>query len=253
MCCVIKGCAAEPNITLTTWSRMMCHGGGSQSTPPRLLSPDQTSTIPSCLAHSSIHSSLSGPSFLCPQPHIASGAASLLPPFLSPSTATAHSLGMSQNLPHLMEGLSLASRPAPPSPRSTPSSNSNRLPPLMKKYMNPGLIRPPNAGLASHHEQAQRAALLDLAGVNTAIPKPSASKGSPRKPTQHTAHGIHGPAHATAARTQASSIVPASTHVRKAEKDAFGTYDGGFEADVEGKETVTGEAAKVLELQSAAG
>lgn len=170
---------------------------------------------------------------------------------------------MSQHLPNLMEGLSLNGRTATPSsPRSTPSSNNNRLPPLMKKYMNPGLVRPPNAGLASHHEQAQRAALLDLAGVNTAVPKSHTSgkggvSGSPRKPTVHTAHGIHGPAHATAARTQASSIQPSSTHASAAPSSSrkvdLGTYDGGFEADVEGKETVTGEAAKVLELQSAGG
>lgn len=176
---------------------------------------------------------------------------------------------MAQQLPSMMESLSLKSGtstaiPSSPS-RSTPSSNSNRLPPLMKKYMNPGLIRPPNAGLVSHHEQAQRAALLDLAGANTSVPKSHASAlaksggaaSSPRKPTQHTAHGIHGPAHATASRTQASSIRPAATHATatasSSSKVDFGQYDGGFEADVEGKEAVTGEAAKILELQSAGG
>ncbi|CAK9784356.1 kinase-like protein [Cutaneotrichosporon oleaginosum] len=162
---------------------------------------------------------------------------------------------MSQ-LPHLMESLSLHSRAAPASPRSQPShasqsqpSQSNRLPPLMKKYMNPHLVRPPNTGLESH----SRAALQALADNATASSTASASaipqktRTSPRKPTQHTAHGIHGPAHATAARTQASSLVP------KERKMDLGTYDGGFERDVADVETITGEAAKVLELQSAAG
>jgi aurora kinase len=120
----------------------------------------------------------------------------------------------------------------------------------MKKYMNPHLVRPPNAGLESHN----RAALQALADNATASAIPQ-KKTSPRKPTQHTAHGLHGPAHATASRTQASAIAP-STHgapVKEGRKMDLGTYDGGFERDVADAEDVTGEAAKVLELQSAAG
>ncbi|BEJ17090.1 hypothetical protein CspHIS471_0604910 [Cutaneotrichosporon sp. HIS471] len=149
---------------------------------------------------------------------------------------------MSQ-LPHLMENLSLNPRAAPSSPRSQPSA-SNRLPPLMKKYMNPQLVRPPNAGLESH----SRTALQALADNATASSIP---KKSPRKPTQHTAHGIHGPAHATSARSQASAINPGSRDGGR--KMDLGTYDGGFERDVADVETVTGEAAKLLEMQSAGG
>lgn len=123
----------------------------------------------------------------------------------------------------------------------------------MKKYMNPGLVRPPNSGLASHAEE-QRRALLSMAGVNVPKqPQSSSHKTSPSKSKhslQHTAHGIHGPAHATSARTQASSIVPAPKHAPNAMD--LGKYDGGLEADEAGKEAVTGEAGKLLEMDSGA-
>jgi len=123
--------------------------------------------------------------------------------------------------------------------------------------MNPGLVRPPNAALAVHSE-AQRAALLNLASA-TNVPPKTTSGGSPKskaKTHQHTAHGIHGPAHGTAARTQASTITSQLSHKPNAAsastsgKVDIGKYDGGFEADLVGKEGVTGEAAKLLEMDS---
>lgn len=125
----------------------------------------------------------------------------------------------------------------------------------MKKYMNPGLVRPPNSGLASHAEE-QRRALLTMAGANVPKHPPSQSQSHKQSPAkskhslQHSAHGIHGPAHATSARTQASSIVPVPKHAPNAVD--LGKYDGGLEADEAGKEAVTGESAKLLELDSGA-
>jgi aurora kinase len=140
----------------------------------------------------------------------------------------------------------------------------------MKKYMNPGLVRPPNAALAIHSE-AQRAALLSLASATNVPVKgtPASSKGaapgsppSKSKPKgslqhQHTAHGIHGPAHGTAARTQASALSAHASHKSASASAAskaldIGAYDGGFEKDLVGKEGVTGEAAKLLEMDSGA-
>ncbi|WOO77553.1 uncharacterized protein LOC62_01G001127 [Vanrija pseudolonga] len=190
---------------------------------------------------------------------------------------------MSQQLPNLMSGLSLGggpsgnslappprnpARPAPPGAGA--DASPSRLPPLMKKYMNPGLVRPPNAGLASHHAEAQRQALLSLAGVNVSKEKPAGStpKGAgsgPKSPepahhkkpvhTTHTAHGIHGPAHASSARSQASSIAQPASHAAVsasagAGQRGIGKYDGGLEADEASKEVVTGESAKILEMDS---
>ncbi|KAL1408184.1 spindle assembly checkpoint kinase [Vanrija albida] len=175
---------------------------------------------------------------------------------------------MSQQLPNLMSGLSLNGgsslappprNPARPAPGSGADASPSRLPPLMKKYMNPGLVRPPNAGLASHHAEAQRQALLSLAGVNVSKePKgssstPKGAKSPERKP--HTAHGIHGPAHASAARAGASSITQPSSHAAVsaaagAGQRGIGKYDGGLEVDEASKEVVTGESAKILDMDS---
>lgn len=182
-------------------------------------------------------------------------------------------LTMSQQLPQLMDSLSIAgsgtsnSSSGRPAASSNAAAGNNRLPPLMKKYMNPGLVRPPNSGLASHHAEAQRAALLNLATANpTAPPAHSSAVGKssggspppkPKASLQHTAHGLHGPAHATAARTQASAISSNAGHpsassaaaaaVRKVD---IGKYDGGFETDAADHEAPTGEAAKLLEMDS---
>jgi aurora kinase len=134
----------------------------------------------------------------------------------------------------------------------------------MKKYMNPGLVRTPNAALAAHSE-AQRAALASLASATNA-PKPAPTRTSPKKkPSTHTAHGIHGPAHSTSSRTHASSLagtkrssaVPSSSAAVTSAAAAsarpdIGKYDGGFEKDLVGKEDVTGEVAKLLDMQSEA-
>ncbi|WVF69130.1 hypothetical protein IAT40_003904 [Kwoniella sp. CBS 6097] len=215
----------------------------------------------------------------------------------------------SQPLSSMMGGLSLGGPPSPsPVGRSqtshhgqnigsassssssaagqTQTQTQNRLPPLLKKYMNPGLVRPPNTGLASasssasisgHHPHGdlQRGPLLKLAGVNVPVSShhPSTKAGSAAVSpsgkgkaglSQHTAHGIHGPAHSTSSRALSSSMnpnaakYPAVTAAHSAAASAsrameLGKYDGGLEADVEGKEGVTGQAAKILEMESAGG
>ncbi len=172
--------------------------------------------------------------------------------------------------------------PSPASRTGQPSSNGNRLPMTMKKYMNPQLVRPPNTGLATHHSQQQqqqtqqsshptygesaRGPLLKLAGVNVDSPprvnKYNSPKGKSKVSLQHTAHGLHGPAHATSSRALSSAISPSTTThqtVRPSikegkDKDAsaagIGKYDGGLEADEAGKEAVSGESAKILEMDS---
>jgi aurora kinase len=176
---------------------------------------------------------------------------------------------MAKPLPDLMSGLSLA--PSSPSGKgqsagSSSSSNTapttNRLPTIMKKYMNPGLVRPPNAALAAHasaHGESQRGPLLKLAGVNV-HPNSTKANGSPSKQhkpslSQHTAHGLHGPAHSTTSRAQSSSLHPQTSHptaTAVARKVEIGKYDGGLEIDEAGKEAVTGEAGKILEMDSSA-
>ena len=190
---------------------------------------------------------------------------------------------MAQTMSGLMSGLSLNAPPSPNGRHPTSSTNNtnpssttgtgNRLPPLMKKYMNPGLVRPPNTGLlpqsSSTYGDAQRGPLLKLAGANVPVHSPlrptSSKQGaghgsspptkSHHKPSlsQHTAHGLHGPAHSTTSRALSSSINPHhATHpsasgIRKVE---IGKYDGGLEADEVGKDVVSGDAAKLLELDS---
>lgn len=205
---------------------------------------------------------------------------------------------MAQPLTNMMSGLSLGGPgQASPSAKQHHSSsstnnapNGNRLPPVLKKYMNPGLVRPPNTGLASsashsHSQQAYgesaRGPLLKLAGVNVpmsthhqgggssgASKSSHHSSGSPggkghkHSLSQHTAHGLHGPAHSTSSRALASSLNPhhathptaaasatASAGVRKVE---LGRYDGGLEADEAARDVVTGDSAKLLELDSSA-
>ncbi|OCF30442.1 AUR protein kinase [Kwoniella heveanensis CBS 569] len=197
---------------------------------------------------------------------------------------------MSQHLSGMMGGLSIGGPPSP-SPvgrsqtshhhltsgtasSSASSNGQNRLPPVLKKYMNPGLVRPPNTGLASGssasagYGDSQRGPLLKLAGVNVPVSSHHPSKagsavGSPSGKgksglSQHTAHGIHGPAHSTSSRALSSSMNPnAAKHPSAAASASrameLGKYDGGLEADAEGKDVVTGEAAKILEMESAGG
>ena len=102
---------------------------------------------------------------------------------------------------------------------------------------------------------------MKLAGMNTAdgvSSKPASPAGKGKVSlSQHTAHGLHGPAHATTSRALSGKIEPIrSTHANanaaaNDPKSGIGRYDGGFEADLEGKEVVTGDAAKILEMQSA--
>lgn len=187
-------------------------------------------------------------------------------------------------LSNMMSGLSLGpGDPSSPSPAARPQSaaQGNRLPTTMKKYMNPHLVRPPNTGLASYaagsssHAESARGPLLKLAGINVESPPRSGSNkySSPKTKgksslSQHTAHGLHGPAHSTTGRALSSAINPAASHQAikadrikewrdKAEPGAgpggIGAYDGGLEADEEKHEAVTGEAAKVLEMDSGSG
>ena len=141
---------------------------------------------------------------------------------------------------------------------STTTGSTNRLPPVMKKYMNPDLIRPPNTGLKSTYQgsEASRGPLLKLAGLNVpspARPKQSLGKGKPGQ--AHTAHGLHGPAHSTTTRRVSSSI---GTHQRHAsvsnpavsKKPEVGKNDG--EGDEE-KDAARAESMKILELESAPG
>ncbi|ORY25929.1 kinase-like domain-containing protein [Naematelia encephala] len=172
---------------------------------------------------------------------------------------------MSQPLASMMQGMSL-NAPSSPSAKHNPQPGQNRLPAVMKKYMHPGLTRPPNTGLLAHGTESQRGPLLKLAGINT-NPQPShpGSKHQPTSPpgkhkyslSQHTAHGIHGPAHSTTSRALASSINPhqqvhRTNSVAAGPKgDAgIGKYDGGLEADEAKKESVHGESAKILEMDS---
>lgn len=187
---------------------------------------------------------------------------------------------MAQPLSSMMGGLSLGDPSSPtPQPRNPSSApgQQNRLPPVLKRYMNPGLTRPANTGLAAHsaHAESIRGPLFKLAGVNNPPPssasgslhpsqsqsqyhqQPSGKHASPKSKlslTQHTAHGLHGPAHSTTARALSSAIStqPASAHPSgpaATSKGGIGKYDGGLEVD-DGKEAITGEAAKILELES---
>ncbi|WWC70902.1 serine/threonine-protein kinase ark1 [Kwoniella pini CBS 10737] len=177
---------------------------------------------------------------------------------------------MSQPLSSMMGGLSLnGGGPASPSPvgRSTNNHSQNRLPPVLKKYMNPGLVRPPNTGLMSTssngYGESQRGPLLKLAGINVPIPPKSTTSSPAGKIKQHTAHGLHGPVHSTSSRALSSSINPNvpkhpitshnhTSHTSQSQSKGLdlGRYDGGLEADLEGKEIVTGESAKMLEMDS---
>ncbi|RSH91012.1 spindle assembly checkpoint kinase [Saitozyma podzolica] len=170
---------------------------------------------------------------------------------------------MAQPLTNMMSGLSLGGPgQASPSAKQHHSSstnnapNGNRLPPVLKKYMNPGLVRPPNTGLASaasqsHSQQAYgesaRGPLLKLAGVNVPMSthhqgsggSSGASKsshhlsGSPggkghkHSLSQHTAHGLHGPAHSTSSRALASSLNPHHATHQTAAATASATASAG--------------------------
>ena len=171
-----------------------------------------------------------------------------------------------QQISSMMSGLSLGPGSPNSKPHFGPSTSANpgnRLPPLMKKYMNPQLVRPANTGLSLHQSTyggSSREPLLKLAGVNVApsigqqhasTSKGQGHHGSPATHlVQHTAHGLHGPAHSTASRVMSAStqshLVPSGS-IRQA---GIGRYDGGLEADEASREAVTGEAAKILELDS---
>ncbi|WVQ65647.1 uncharacterized protein L199_003825 [Kwoniella botswanensis] len=175
-----------------------------------------------------------------------------------------------QPLAQMMGGLSLGAGGGPPSPspvgrshtNNNQSSSQNRLPPVLKKYMNPGLVRPPNTGLTSssstnnNYGESQRGPLMKLAGIN--VPVSTKQTNSPAgKLKQHTAHGLHGPVHSTSSRALSSSINPnipkypsSTTQTTSSKGMELGKYDGGLEADVEDKEVVTGESAKLLEMDS---
>lgn len=179
---------------------------------------------------------------------------------------------MSQ-LPQMMDSLSLSASANLQPPLSPTSAKANRLPPLMKKYMNPGLVRPPNTGLAQH----QSAALLSMASAGpSGIPKPSPKKAgsasvapSPAKPRQFTAGSGSikavkpplRPSHTVASNyAKDGREKEREREVKKEEgqkerggekeKDAIGTYDGGLERDVAQKGEVTGEAASLLAMSS---
>jgi hypothetical protein len=117
---------------------------------------------------------------------------------------------------------------------TTSSASLPRITPVVTKYRNPdlgGRHDPATSmvGSSGHHnnQDAPRAALMRLAGgapnfdrtaasasVSAAGPSNSnlTKMGSPKRLIgQHPAHGIHGPAHGTAARTLASKIVPAES------------------------------------------
>lgn len=175
---------------------------------------------------------------------------------------------------HGSGGPSSASSSSNPALGQTKQS-APRLNPLMTKYMDPKFVRAPNqalaarsagaatgqnqSGMTSESMAAARAPLLKLAGSNTSAAITSASAAhptlpsklgttgvSPRKlvPTQHTAHGLHGPAHATGSRAMASAIQPQS----RSGNGGIGKYDGGLERDWERKEAPTGEGAELLNL-----
>ena len=142
-------------------------------------------------------------------------------------------------------------------------SSTNRLPPVLKKYMNPDLIRPPNSGLkgGAGGSEAARGPLLKLAGLNVPSParsKQSLGKGKPPVAGQsYLAQGLHGTAQTSVARRVSSTNNTQQAHsstssvVVSGRKIELGKYDGGLEAEDRGKEVVQGESAKILELESA--
>ncbi|WVQ83026.1 hypothetical protein IAT38_005164 [Cryptococcus sp. DSM 104549] len=185
------------------------------------------------------------------------------------------------NVDNLMAGLSLNGPQSPGGPKkqttkpsasssSSSSASQNRLPPVLKKYMNPGLVRPPNSGLAtsssSSHTDASRGPLLTLAGVNVSSHYSKPGGGSPMGKSkaslgQHTAHGIHGPAHSTTSRVMASGASSVAKHpvasqasgssaASSARGIELGKYDGGLEED-EAKLSEVG--GKNLDLSSGGG
>jgi aurora kinase len=198
---------------------------------------------------------------------------------------------MAQPISSMMQGLSIGD-PSSPTPRPRPGASGqqqqqqqqkpqqqSRVPPVLQRYMNPGLTRPPNTGLAalsSSHAESIRGPLFKIAGVNQPPPQGSSSSsssqyqygkpapttttahGSPKTKlslTKHTAHGLHGPAHSTTSRALSSALNPhatghpgtsaATAASSSSSKGGIGKYDGGLEEVV-----VNSEAAKVLELES---
>jgi aurora kinase len=184
---------------------------------------------------------------------------------------------MANPLAGMMSSLSIAPAPSPPRTASAVGSSSTstaastnkppRLGGVMTKYMNPDFVRPANKGLTSRaadgsgvDPSAARAPLFKIAGLNTTIPSDVPSSTAQTKPssghtpkkhalTQHTAHGIHGPAHSTTGRAMAPSI---QARAGLTSNGGIGKYDGGLEKDWEARDAPTGDAAKSLDLDSMA-
>lgn len=135
---------------------------------------------------------------------------------------------------HGLHTSSKLDRAASTATTTTSSASLPRITPVVTKYRNPDLEGRHDqtasmAGSSGHHsnQDAPRAALMRLAGgapnfdrtaasasVSAAGPSNSnlTKMGSPKRLIgQHPAHGIHGPAHGTTARTLASKIVPAES------------------------------------------
>ncbi len=170
------------------------------------------------------------------------------------------------------------SRPAPPHAQLPSHNGRPAIVPVMKKFMQ---VRQDAARDASSsaaagsygqqqsaphtHAQAQsRTALLDLAGVNTA--RLPAAPSPPKKLAlgQHTAHGAHGPAHATASR-MLTSAMPAKKAVPSGIPGVslndvplgIGRHEGGLEKEERemvlrngGGEIGEGAGGRVLEMDS---
>jgi aurora kinase len=167
-----------------------------------------------------------------------------------------------------MRGLDI-SKPATSSSSSQHPQQQPRLAPVLKKYMNPALAasRPPNQGPSIYAEQqasgsaAMRGPLLKLAGINVDRLAPTHGSSSPsgKKPVAHTAHGVHGPAHATSSRIMTSTVpsqAPKKVPVVNVNDMPIGKYDGGLEREereivrMQGGREVADYTGKILDVDS---
>lgn len=148
------------------------------------------------------------------------------------------------------------------------AGTGNRLPPVMKKYMNPNLVRPPNTAVGqwssgagsgstftssnstSTNKDAIRGPLMKLAGIN--LPSPNRVPSGSYKPQTHSAHGIHGPAHSTSKRLSNTTTAhtASASAAGSGAKIELGRYDGGLEADEGEDKGLLGEPSKLLEMDS---
>lgn len=166
-----------------------------------------------------------------------------------------------ETLSHQMGGLAIGVKPLGSSnagnlQSSNGGSSGPRDPPaVLKKYMNPALLqqRAQQAGGSGSHSDGSRAGMMKLAGLSSStLPSQPNYAASPSKigklPTKHAAHGVHGPAHATASRVLTGQIMPAkkvasttNTMGVPMTKDVqFGKYDGGLKMDGEDPVDSTG-------------